>query len=260
MALATVTHHSFQVRTAHDALWSQKPVTSAGVVRPPPLFETRPQVQVQRHTVEQRIEHTPHVQILDAPVPQKVDQLVDFFKDLDTHVPVQVIEVPKISQDISLSAQWTSFRRWRNSWWKCRPYCLLPFSSSGLLSSSLPFLFLVVVMVVFHGLSQDRAQQRLRLSRLLTFLLLFAQDRVQQRFQSRTFPLQLHVVELFVVVFTVFLRFKAPQWIFQFLLGMLIEGVFRTFPGLKKVRRLVRTPGRRWPRTRAHPRRALMAW
>ena len=100
MALATVTHHSFQVGTAQDALRSQKPVTSAGGMRPPPLVEERPQVRIQRHTVEQRIEHTPYVQILDDPVPQKVDQLVDFFKDLDSHVPVQVIEVPKISQDI----------------------------------------------------------------------------------------------------------------------------------------------------------------
>ena len=64
---------------------------------------------------------------------------------------------PRSHKILSLSALWTSFRRWRNSWWKCRPYCLLPFSSSGLLSSSLPFLFLVVVMVVFQGLSQDRA-------------------------------------------------------------------------------------------------------
>ena len=29
-----------------------------------------------------------------------VEQLVDFFKDLDVEVPAQVIEVPKISQDI----------------------------------------------------------------------------------------------------------------------------------------------------------------
>ena len=57
-------------------------------------------MRIQRPSVEQRIEHTPYVQILDAPVPQKVEQLVDFFKDLDSHVPVQVIEVPKISQDI----------------------------------------------------------------------------------------------------------------------------------------------------------------
>ena len=71
-----------------------------GVSVPEPAGEPQLQARVQRHTMEQRIEHTPYVQILDAPVPQKVEQLVDFFKDLDSHVPVQVIEVPKISQDI----------------------------------------------------------------------------------------------------------------------------------------------------------------
>ena len=69
-------------------------------MRPAPLSEVLPQVGLQRHTVEQRIVHTPYVQILDAPVPQMVEQLVDFFKDLDVEVPAQVIEVPKISQDI----------------------------------------------------------------------------------------------------------------------------------------------------------------
>ena len=68
-------------------------------MRPAPLSEVLPQVGLQRHTVEQRIEHTPYVQILDAPVPQMVEQLVDFFKDFDVEVPAQVIEVPKISQD-----------------------------------------------------------------------------------------------------------------------------------------------------------------
>ena len=38
------------------------------------------------------------------------------------------------------------------------------------------------------------------------------------------------------------------------------SGVFALFPGPKKVRRYVITPGRNWPRTRAHPRRALMVW
>ena len=60
-----------------------------------PVEEPQLQARVQRHTMEQRIEHTPYVQILDAPVPQKVEQLVDFFKDLDSHVPVQVIDVPQ---------------------------------------------------------------------------------------------------------------------------------------------------------------------
>ena len=65
-----------------------------------PLVEVRPQGRVQRHSVEQRIEHTPYVQILDALVPQMVEQLVDFFKDFHVEFPSQVIEVPKISQDI----------------------------------------------------------------------------------------------------------------------------------------------------------------
>ena len=69
-------------------------------MRPAPLSEVLPQVGVQRHTVEQRIVHTPYVQILDALVPQMVEQLVDFFKDFDVEVPAQVIEVPKIPQDI----------------------------------------------------------------------------------------------------------------------------------------------------------------
>ena len=75
MALATVTHHSFQVGTAHDALRSQKPVTSAGGMRPPPLVEGRPQERIQQHTVELMIDVSPYVQIFDAPVSQVEDQL-----------------------------------------------------------------------------------------------------------------------------------------------------------------------------------------
>ena len=39
------------------------------------------------------------VPILDAPVPQKVEQLLEVLRRLDIEVPPQVIEVPKISQD-----------------------------------------------------------------------------------------------------------------------------------------------------------------
>ena len=122
MALATVEHHSYWP-TANAAPRGQTTGTSAreGEVReqhyglryglraqkrplpgmrPAPLLEVLPQVGLQRHTVEQRIEHSPYVQILDAPVPLKVEQLDDFFKDLDIEGPAQVIEVPKISQDI----------------------------------------------------------------------------------------------------------------------------------------------------------------
>ena len=48
--------------------------------------------------MEQRIEHTPYVQILDAPVPLMVEQLVDVLQLLDALIPVaeQVIDVPKM--------------------------------------------------------------------------------------------------------------------------------------------------------------------
>ena len=97
MALATVTHHSFQVGTAHDALRSQKPVTSAGGMRPPPLVEGRPQERIQQHTVELMIDVSPYVQIFDAPVSQVEDHALEFFRRLDLPVAEQVIDVPKIS-------------------------------------------------------------------------------------------------------------------------------------------------------------------
>ena len=97
-ALAAASHHSAQ---QYGAPRGQKLATRLlPGMRPARLSEVLPQVGLQRHTVEQRFVHTLYVQILDALVPQKVEQLVDFFKDLDSHVPVQVIEVPKISQDI----------------------------------------------------------------------------------------------------------------------------------------------------------------
>ena len=102
MELAAALHHSRDGgRETFYGLRAPKTASSEG--RPGVLKEPEPPIvvdRVQRHTVEQRIEHTPYVQILDAPVPLKVEQLVDFFKDLDIEVPAQVIEVPKISQNI----------------------------------------------------------------------------------------------------------------------------------------------------------------
>ena len=46
MALATVTHHSFQAGTAYDALRSQKLLER----RPPPLVEVRPQGKMVQHS------------------------------------------------------------------------------------------------------------------------------------------------------------------------------------------------------------------
>ena len=61
------------------------------------MGEPQLQARVQRHTVEQRIEHTPYVQILDAPVPQVADFVMDVFRALDSSIAEQVIEVPKLS-------------------------------------------------------------------------------------------------------------------------------------------------------------------
>ena len=68
------------------------------------LAEPRPQERVLRHTVEHIVDLVrvaPMVQILDAPVPQTVDQLQDITRFFDTLLPVpeQVIEVPKILLD-----------------------------------------------------------------------------------------------------------------------------------------------------------------
>ena len=68
-------------------------------VRPGVLAEPRPQERVQRHTLEHIVDLvccSPMVQILDAPVPQIVEQLPDVLQFFDTLTtdPVQVIEVP----------------------------------------------------------------------------------------------------------------------------------------------------------------------
>ena len=70
--------------------------------RPPCLGEPRgPQERDQPRTVEQIAVYAPMVQILDAPVPQLVEQLPDILHLFDTLTPVpeQVIEVPKIVLD-----------------------------------------------------------------------------------------------------------------------------------------------------------------
>ena len=114
MALAEKLHHSAN-RTALPkeeeveqdyAPRGQKPARAGpgtqflfvgGVSVPEPVGEPQLQARVQRHTMEQRIEHTPYVQILDAPVPQVADFVLDVFRALDNSIAEQVIEVPKFS-------------------------------------------------------------------------------------------------------------------------------------------------------------------
>ena len=83
----------FQLYDEEDAKWE---------VRPESVTDPVPQGWVQRHTVEHRIEACPFVQILDAPVPQMEDQVVELLQKIVTASlvePVQVLAVPKISLD-----------------------------------------------------------------------------------------------------------------------------------------------------------------
>ena len=114
MALQEYKHHSSRGRRKdrageeghrdkHDAPRRQKsPPQNA---RPPCLGEPRgPQLGVQRHCVEDMGNVCPFVQILDLPVPQMADTVLEFFRLLDLPVAEQGIEVRKVS-----SSSWRSW-------------------------------------------------------------------------------------------------------------------------------------------------------
>ena len=68
---------------------------------PAPLSEVAgKQEMVERHFVEHLAEFAPMVQILDAPVPQMVDNVLDALRIPVRPMAVQVIEVPKILIDV----------------------------------------------------------------------------------------------------------------------------------------------------------------
>ena len=67
--------------------------------RPDRLLDVSgPQERGQRRTVQQIVDPVP-LPTLDDPAPQMVGQLVDVLKLLDTAIPEQVFEEPKIPQD-----------------------------------------------------------------------------------------------------------------------------------------------------------------
>ena len=112
--LAAFTHHSAlrgpkkevhctaEVRkTPHQPVLFKLFDEEPGGVPPEAFVEPRSQELVQRHVVEHitdLVRVAPMVQILDAPVPQTVEQQPDILRFLDTLMPdpEQVIEVPKI--------------------------------------------------------------------------------------------------------------------------------------------------------------------
>ena len=107
--LATYQHHSAprgprSARTgegARDELHGYAPEdASPQGSRPPCLGVSRgPLARVQRRTVQQIVDAVPLVPLLDDPVPQMVDTVLEFFRALDLPVVEQVIAVPKISID-----------------------------------------------------------------------------------------------------------------------------------------------------------------
>ena len=112
--------------------------------------------------MEHLAEFAPMVQILDAPVPQMGGDVTDTLQILHFPIAEQVIDVPKISCSPCPSRSLVPEPKQRNSWWKCRTCCLPPASPCGSRSRSSTLQFLVVVIVVvFKVLSQDRVQQRL---------------------------------------------------------------------------------------------------
>ena len=180
--------------------------------RPEPVREPQLQARVQRHTMEQRIEHTPYMQILDAPVPQKVEQLWISSKiwtlmflcrsskyprshkilslsgsvDLVPQMAEQLVEVPTVLPRASLcrspESRSSGNIQFLMVWGGKRSF---PFPCfSRLWSSTSTFQFLVVEgdTLVFKVFTPNRVQQRRLLlwnaflsglsSRSLTFLLL----------------------------------------------------------------------------------------
>ena len=83
--------------------------------RPDRLTEVRPQERVLRRTVVQNVEPVRGVRVLDAPVPQMVDQAHCLL------LPRRLSKCPRsFLRTPSRSVRCSGLRSWRNSWWKCR--------------------------------------------------------------------------------------------------------------------------------------------
>ena len=160
--------------------------------RPAALLEPPPQGRVLRHTVEQIADVCPLVQILNAPVPQTREQLVSFFKFLDTQMPIeQGIAVPKITKDMTQPRLVDcDLRQPQNVEQLAEVPTILYFLKQRVLSRSSTFHFRVVVGVraveVFLVFPQHRVQQHFAVLKVMEdpveVFKAFPRDRVQQHF------------------------------------------------------------------------------
>ena len=162
---------------------------------------------MQRHTVVRMVDVSPYVQMLDAPVPQMVDNVMASFRLLDKPIADQVIEVPKISCPFSCPSRAFLFVPQVVEQFVEVPPVLTP----ALLQQQVAeadrrqIQFRVVVVVVFKVFFQNRTQLRSLSCRTLKFQFfvkvfkVYAQDRVQRRFSE---------VQDLVEVFTAFSQHK----------------------------------------------------
>ena len=244
-----------------------------GGSRPPCLGEPRgPQERVQLRTVEHIADVVPMVQILDAPVPrggeQAGDQLVEVLRKIDTRSSHQVIEVPKV---FPVSAP---LRRVES-----RP----PQLAEQLVEVPTQPWYVAFVLA-------SKVYSRRELRRIIAGAAgVLVQDRIQQRFWSRSMKILFLMVVAGVVlveVFKVFSQNRIQQWLWSRSLIFplaevfqvfswarvllphrvvcvtmqmrILQGFFALFPVLKKVRSWARTRGRNCLPSRAHPRGELM--
>ena len=265
MALSAAAHHSFDKvaagekydglraqrtdragEAANSALWRQKSIAAGDAVffelfdedtaglRPTGQVEPRPQERVHRHTVEHIVDFVrfaPMVQILDAPVPQMVEQWLNILHFFDTLMPdpEQVIEVPKIFPD-DVPVQ-TAVR-----------------------DTQLAELLVEVPTIVSFSLLQQIMEQNVdipvpghggRFAGLQGFPL--EQSSTAPSAQIVHIPVQVEVFKVFAHRRRVFMN----TWM------ILVSGGFRTFPQSKKMRRPQPTRVRGCTPVSAHPRRLL---
>ena len=105
-------------KAARDAVILELFDEDTAGVRPRVLAEPLPQERV-RHTMEHIVDFicfAPMVQILDALVPQTVEQLPDVLRFFDTLTTSRLSKCPRSFLRMSLCARFCLTRSWRNSW------------------------------------------------------------------------------------------------------------------------------------------------
>ena len=200
-----------------------------------------PQERIQHRTLKQLADVVPMVQVLDIPVPQLVDQLVDVLRFFATLllVPEQAVEVPKILLDDVPVRTAVRVTQLAEQLVEVPTIVFLVFViAAGL------FQLLVVEgeFLVFKVFPLNRDQQRCILL-LFVFLcglwsrsLIFPVEAFKSFAQDRVHPL----LRMFQLVFMV-------AWM------SLVKVFFRTFPQLRKSAKLGPHSSQRVPSVSAHP-------